>query len=95
MNTCPHCGARASALRLAVMTRKSPYRCPRCGESALLQPEHNTFVALLMLAGVFLSGMAIYPLAGFGWGVAGFLATYLIIVLVMVFFVRLEKHPRP
>lgn len=94
MNICPHCGVRASALRLAVMTRSSPYRCPRCGESSLLQPEHNTLVALLMLAGLFVSGLVIYPLAGFWWGAVGLLVTYLVIVLVMALFVRLKKPAR-
>ena len=44
-----------------------------------------------MLAGLFVSALVIYPLAGFWWGVVGFLVTYLVIVLVMALFVRLEK----
>lgn len=76
------------------MTRRSPYRCPHCGEPSLLLPEHNTFVALIMLAGVLVSALVIYPFAGLGWGVVGFLVTYLIIVLVMVVFARLEKAAR-
>lgn len=93
MNTCPHCGIRASAIRLVAATRKWPYRCGGCGKQSRLLPEQNTLVALLVLASVIVCASVIYPNWGIAVALATFLATYAILGVVILFYMRLEKLP--
>lgn len=84
MNKCPYCGVRASIVGLMTMTRRRPYRCNGCGKRSLLQPQHNTVTALLMLASVFFCALVVVPRAGFGLAIATFGGLYIAVGLVML-----------
>jgi len=90
MNTCPHCKAAANPLRLLSMTRRSPYRCSRCGGRSLLLPTHNTIAALLTMAIVILCAVAL-PRLGIPKTIGCFLGLYVCVVGgVMWFFMQLR-----
>lgn len=94
MNKCPHCGAHANPLRLMTMTRRRPYRCGGCGKTSLLQPRHNTVVALFTLAAVVVCALYVAPRSGAALAVATFAGLYCGIGLVMLFFMKLASTNR-
>jgi hypothetical protein len=90
MNTCPHCKAAANPARLMIITRKSPYSCPRCSGVSRLAPKHNTVAALLTFVGVAFAAIALIQGFGFPTAIISFVIAYALVGLVMWLFMRLE-----
>jgi len=90
LNSCPHCNATTSPLRLMLMTRRAPYHCTQCGGRSLLKATHNTLAAVITIGVVFAS---IFCLQIFGVpaGIACFLGLYVFVVGgIMWLFMQLE-----
>jgi hypothetical protein len=92
MNICPHCGVSVNPLRLLAMTRRSPYRCGKCGGRSLLPPKQNTVAALLTFGAAV--GCVLFTPATFGIIklVICLMALYVFVIGgTMWFFMKLER----
>lgn len=88
MMECPHCRAKQSLWRL-----RTEFACSRCGG----QIRSNAMS--LGIIGIALASVATFLLPSSGWSliaeVLGYLAVSAMVVLLLLPFVRLDKHPEP
>jgi hypothetical protein len=54
MKRCPHCNARLNFFRVLRMTRRTPYKCPRCGGASTARFGRAAFLLYFLCLFAFL-----------------------------------------
>lgn len=92
MNTCPHCNARVSPLRLLFIGRH--YHCGRCGGLARVSEKQSLVIPAVYSAVIF-PFILLLPREWSIWTAAGlFVVLSISYVLAICFFVRFEPAER-